>query len=463
MNSIKHTIEKRVYQSKWYKWIALLLAVLLLFCFLLKCCSPLQNLVHAGAFQPLPTQPNKVQPVDPDKIEIVPDDPFEREAVNDLINVYLIDSVDIAKYSESVQKMYNGDIIEPTYYAEEYKRVQFRVVKEKRDSLMFNLRQDKSRVKFVTHEWIFRQSFSNFNDPDFNDPNLSWFYSIIGLAEAWKFTRGDTSIKIAVIDDGFDLNHPELRKQFVRPWNVNQYNDDVYGNPQHIFHGTHVAATIVGELNNGFGISGVSPNCSFIPIQICDANGFITITAILDGIFYALKNKANIINLSLGFSLGTKASSLSQKEQQDIIDNYLKDEEQLWEEVFKIALESNVVIVQAAGNDNVMAALDPMKRNTNCITVGASNNFSQPADFSNYGNAVTIFAPGEKIYSALPNQKMGSMDGTSMASPIVAGCVALIKSYRPNLSAQEIISLITKSASSNNQKVIRIDEILSLL
>lgn len=463
MNSIKHTLEKKVYQSKWYKWIALILAVLILLCFVLKCCVPLQNSAHSHVVQPLPSEPNKIQPVDPDKIEPVPDDPFEREAVNDLINVYLHDSVDIAQYSENVQEIYNGDIIEPTYFAEEYKRVQFRVVKEKKDSLMIDLRKDNKRVKFVTHEWIFRQSFSNFNDPDFQNPNKNWFYSTIGLENAWKYTKGDSTIRIAVIDDGFDLQHPELKKQFVSPWNVNEYNENVFGTPNKIFHGTHVAATIVGELNNGFGISGVSPKCRFIPVQLCDENGIITITAILDGIFYALKNKANVINLSLGFSLGEKASSLSQKEQQDIIDNYLKDEEQLWDEVFKIALEANVIIVQAAGNDNVIAALDPMKRNSNCITVGASNRNSQPTNFSNYGNTVTVFAPGEKIFSALPNQKMGFMDGTSMASPIVAGCVALIKSYRPNLSSQEIISLITKSAANNKQNVIRIDEILSLI
>jgi subtilisin family serine protease len=411
----------------------------------------------------LPSNPNILEPIDPGKIQPVPDDPFDREAVNDLINVYLKDHVDIASFSESIQKKYSNHSISPTYFAEEYKRIQFRVDPDSKMELMENIRSEVSDVKYVTHEWIFQQGFRSLNDPDFRSNNNYWFYETIGLYDAWSITMGDTSIKIAVIDDGFDLNHKELKNQYIKPWNVFEYSSNVFGVPNVIFHGTHVAATVLGEANNNFGIAGVAPKCKLIPIQIADKNGIITITSILDGLFYALKNKADVINLSLGFSLGPNAANLSPKEQQEIINTLFKDEEELWSDVFAIALKENCVIVQAAGNDNVIAAIDPMKRNSNCITVGATNNTSNKTDFSNYGNVVSAFAPGQEIYSALPNNNMGYLDGTSMASPIVAGCVGLIKTIKPDLTSKEIIELIVNQAKNDKYNMIRIDQILSSL
>lgn len=459
----KHILRKKIYGSKWYKWLALILILLILLCLFLKCCE--HNVVtnHATIINPLPSDPNRMLPIDNDKVEPVLDDPFDREAVNDLINVYLKESVDIKDYSADIQTQYSSYSLVPTYYADVYKRVQFKVDKEKKNELMLELRKDTSRVKFVTHEWVFRQSFANYSDPGYNDLNNFWFYKNIGLNEAWKITKGDSSIKIAIIDDGFDLNHPELKNQYEKPWNVFKYNDYVYGETENIFHGTHVASTVIGNLNNSFGISGVAPNCKFIPIQISDESGLMTITSILDGIFYALKNNADIINLSLGFSMGEKAKSLSSKEQQEIIENFFKDEEQLWDEVFGLANKDNVIIVQAAGNDNILADVDPMKRTKNSITVGALDRSSSQADFTNFGSSVTVYAPGAGILSALPNKQMGAMDGTSMSSPMVAGCIALIKSYKPEMTSVQIIELITSHSKNSKNNIIRIDQILSLL
>lgn len=435
---------------------------MLLLCFFLKCCTGPSYSNHA--VQPLPSNPNRVQPIDPDKVEPVEDDPFDREAVNDLINVYLKKDVDIKSFSTVFQAKNKKDKITPTYFAEKYKRIQFKVEKSEMQRLMAELKKDTSAVKFVTREWIFRRSTtSQYNDPGFSEREMFWFYDAIGLRDAWSLTKGNDSIKIAVIDDGFDLNHKELNGQYVSAWNVFNYSSDVFGNPNNLFHGTHVAGTIIGKLNNGFGISGVAPNCKFIPVQISDRSGIITITSILDGIFYALKNDADVINLSIGFSFGKAAENLRLKEQQEIISKDFKDEEKLWDEVFSIAQKSNVVIVQAAGNDNILSAVDPMKRSQHCINVGAVNSSLNRADFSNYGEEVTVYAPGKQIYSSIPNDKMGFLDGTSMASPIVAGCVALIKSYKPDLSSIEIINFIKRSAEQNKYNLIQIDEILNSL
>lgn len=460
MKENKHKIEQKVYQSQWYKWIALVLFLLLILCLTLKCCK---NTTSNNSFvaKPLPSLPGRIPPVDRGKIIPIPDDPFKREAVNDLVNIYLKDSIDISSFSTQAQNKYKDEIVEPTYFAKEYKRIQFRVDESKKDFLMAELKKDTAQIKFVTHEWILKQSFTRSNDPDFLEEDNNWFYEKIGLEEAWGYTKGDTSLRIAIIDDGFDLQHNELKNQFISPWNVFKYDENVYGIPNKIFHGTHVASSAIGEVNNGFGISGVAPNCKFIPIQISDENGIITISSLLDGIFYALKNKAQIINLSLGLSLGPIASQLTKRDQEEIIKNKFKDEEELWKEVFTIALDEDVLIVQAAGNDNVESAMDPMKRSLNTIIVGACNQNFEPSTFTNYGNNVIVYAPGTKIYSALPNNEMGYLDGTSMASPIVTGCVALIKSYKPQMKANEIIDLIKKHSTDNADKVIRINEILS--
>lgn len=451
-----------MYQSRWYKWIALILFLLLLLCFFLKCCTNSSHSTYAR--NPLPSRPNEVRPIDPEKVEIVEDVPFDREAVNDLINVYLKENVDIESFSADFQSNHEDTKVVPTYYAEEYKRIQFQVEKREMNALMNELKSDTSAVKFVTREWVFRRSvIKSYNDPGYSDQSKFWFYESIGLDKAWNYTKGNDSILIAIIDDGFDIDHKELVGQSVLGWNVFNYSDELYGNSSNLFHGTHVAGTAVGNLDNNFGISGVAPHCKFIPVQISDESGMISITSILDGIFYSLKNEADVINLSLGFSIGEAAKNISVHEQTEIIKKHFKEEEALWDEVFSIAEESNVVIVQAAGNDNLLSAVDPMKRSKHCINVGALNSVQKRAEFSNYGDAVTIYAPGKQIYSAIPNGKMGFLDGTSMASPIVAGAVALIKSYRPEKKAEEIIQLIIDSADMAENKMIRIDKIFDML
>lgn len=465
MKEIKHNIKRRVWFYKWYRWATLILFILLLLCVFLKCCTR-DNTSHSlnnskdqsnnivdnnGRDTRDMSIPVRRAPIDPEKIEQSPDDPLQRDFVNDLINVYLQDTVDFSNFYNFTKNNLSQYSIIATDTAEAYKRIQFQVDKLEIEAIISRLRLDTLNVKYATYEWILKNTNKlSVNDPEFSQSKNSWFYEKIEVFDAWNKTMGDSSIKIAVLDDGFDLNHKDLKDKYILPWNTIAYSDDVFANPKTNFHGTHVAGTIIAESNNNFGISGVAPKCQFIPIQISDESGYITTSSILDGFFYALKNEADIINISLGFSLGPEAKSMSVREQQDVIDYFLKDEEKLWDDVFYIAEKSNTVIVQAAGNDAVLAGIDPMKRSENSIVVGALNDKLNLADFTNHGSFVDIYAPGEQIYSTLPNNKMGYLDGTSMASPIVAGCVALIKSYKPNLSAKEIIDLVKNTANKNN-------------
>ena len=482
----KHKIKQKVWYSKWYKWIVLALFILLLLCILPKCCAshindrqddsgpeivdtPMTDDANEEGIakvirvvNPLPNQRRRRRPIDPEKIIVQPDDPLNRSAINDLVNVYLMDFTDIADFSDAIQnKLSNYNLI-PIDTAEAYKRIQFEVDKDEKKEIMLALRQDTANVKFVTDEWVYKRSNVLLkNDPGYSDKRNTWFYEKIGVFNAWNYTKGSKTIKIAVLDDGFDLSHKELNTKYTIPWNVVSYNDEVYADKNKLFHGTHVAGSIVAEADNGFGISGVAPESMFIPVQISDFSGYITISSILDGVFYALKNKADVINLSFGLSVGEQASFFDDQTQELIRDTHLKDEERLWDEVFDIAKKSNTIIVQAAGNDSMLSGVDPMKRSQNSIVVGALNEDMDLTGFTNYGDEVTVFAPGEKIYSSLPDNTMGYLDGTSMSSPIVAGCVALIKAYKPQMSAEEIIELVKVSASQNKNRAIDLNIIFN--
>lgn len=459
MNRKIYEIKQKVYFLSAYKWIALGLLILIIICLTFKCCNfnnsakdnkktsinlPFKQKDRAFP----PSQQIRLIPIDSTQVEQDIEDPLGRYAVRQLLNVYLKETVNLKKFVLNLKGILPKDSIVVNYYADAYKRVQFVVKEDRKRFIKSKLKQDTTNVKFVTNEWVYKNS-RVINDPDFSDPKNSWFYDIIGVFEVWKKTKGSSDIKIAVLDDGFDLNHIEIKNKYDSGWNVFDYSSTIYADPKLNFHGTHVAGTIVGEQGNKFGISGVAPDCTFIPIQISNESGIITTTSILDGIFYALKNDADIINLSLGFSLGKKAQELSLNEQNLIRKTEFLDEENLWNEVFEIAQKDNVVIVQAAGNDNIFAGIDPMKRSEKSIVVGALDEKLNKANFSNYGSDVNAYAPGTKIYSSLPKNQMGYLDGTSMSTPIITGCVALFKSLNPDYSAEEIIRIFSEQNAQN--------------
>lgn len=458
-------IKKKVYYLKVYKWLALLMLLLIVICFSLKCCdtntkgvtSKTNNASETikdgedgiGNKNPRLRKPvaEKVRLIPIDSTRIIEDDndPVGRSVIKDIVNIYLKENVEIETYWNELSENFSEDSLLFNYYAEAYKRIQIIVNEKKKEEIKSKIKADTVNVKFVTNEWVMRNNKSNnFNDPDFDLDKNFWFYEKLGLFEVWKKTKGNKNIKIAVIDDGFDLNHVELKNQYVNPWNVFDYSDNVYAKKDIQIHGTHVAGTIVAEANNEFGISGVAPNCRFIPVQISNESGIITTTSVLDGIFYALDNGANIINLSLGLSVGGKAKFISEEEQNHISNLLFKDEEKLWSEVFEIAEKENVVIVQAAGNDNLKASIDPMKRSKNTLVIGATNQQNDKAKFSNYGAEVNLYVPGVEIYSTFPENDMGFLDGTSMSSPLVAGCVALYLDLYPNVTPNEIINEFTQ-------------------
>lgn len=202
-------------------------------------------------------------------------------------------------------------------------------------------------------------------------------------------------------------------------------------------HGTHVSGIIAGIRGNGLGADGIANNVKIMAIRVVP-NGDERDKDVANGIRYAADHGAKVINMSFG-----KGYSQDKK----IVD-----------EAVKYALKKDVLLVQAAGNDNQDIDSVPHFPNRNYssggeagayIVVGASglkNDSTLKASFSNYGKKeVDVFAPGVQIYSSIPGSKYAYFDGTSMACPVVAGLAALIREYYPKLKAQQVKNIILSS------------------
>jgi subtilisin family serine protease len=224
--------------------------------------------------------------------------------------------------------------------------------------------------------------------------------------------------------------------------NTEDINDKYYGNNDVMgdfaFHGTHVSGIIAAARDNGVGIDGVADNVRIMAVKVVP-DGDERDKDVALGIRYAVDNGARIINMSFGKGLSPH---------KDWVDDAIK-----------YAESKGVLLIHAAGNDasdNDVVDNFPSPhfndhtRATNVITVGASGSgrrSSKVANFSNYGKReVDLFAPGVQIYSTVPGgNKYGSASGTSMAAPVVTGVAALVLSYYPELTAEQLKTVLEKS------------------
>lgn len=271
---------------------------------------------------------------------------------------------------------------------------------------------------------------------------------------AWQRGYKGQDVVVAVIDSGVDYTHPQLRDQialnegesgtdgfgFNKAFNGidddgNGYVDDYYGynfgydnnDPYDSDqHGTHVAGIIAAEHDDTVAeqqnyIQGMAPEAKILPVAFITAGGGGTLDAAIDAIEYARTRGADVINASWGGAscsktLGDKIDSLEQQ---------------------------GILFVAASGNNGKNIDLQPeypAAYNLPIqITVGAISRLFTMADFSNYGtDRVHIFAPGKDIFSTVPRSGYEAFSGTSMAAPMVAGALALLKSAKPSASFQEL-------------------------
>lgn len=259
------------------------------------------------------------------------------------------------------------------------------------------------------------------------------------------------------IKDALDYFEPQATKQYNLDFDPRSIVGDNYQNKTEKFygnnhyegpeaeHGTHVSGIIAGYPNAKEIQYGVAYKVAKIMTVRAVPNGDERDKDIANAIRYAVDNGAKVINMSFGKPVSP-------------------EKELVWD-AFKYAQDKGVLLVHAAGNDNEDLELnDNFPTNfksqkdekpfiNNLITVGASTNDSEflRASFSNFNKKmVDVFAPGDKIYSTVPDAKYEYLQGTSMASPVVAGASAVLLAYMPNLTPSQVIESLVKTANKSD-------------
>nr|WP_068893415.1 S8 family serine peptidase [Pedobacter panaciterrae] len=202
-------------------------------------------------------------------------------------------------------------------------------------------------------------------------------------------------------------------------------------------HGTHVAGIIGADRKNEIGIKGIADNIEIMPIRVVVPQGDEYDEDVAKAIRYAVDNGAQLINMSFGKRISPK--------------------KQLVDDAIKYAEKKDVLIVRGGGNftentDQFVFYPSQFYNNgqqaKNVITVGATYPYGEITGFSNFGKkSVDVFAPGFDVYSTTVGNKYSGMHGTSMASPVVCGIAALIRSYYPKLSAPEVKDILIRTVT----------------
>ncbi len=278
-----------------------------------------------------------------------------------------------------------------------------------------------------------------------------WGADLINAPEVWSQGYTGEGIVVAVLDTGVDRNHEDLRDNiFTNNGEIagdgidndnNGYIDDFYGwnfidnnnNTSDVHsHGTHVAGTIAAS-KNGFGVTGIAYDAQIMPVKVLGDDGSGSYESVANGIRYAADNGADIINMSLG---GDAPSSILRS-------------------AVEYAASKGVIVVMASGNDGDSTTMGhyPAAYATDWgIAVGAVDRNSNLASFTNRSGIFPltyVTAPGASVYSTTPNNRYDSYSGTSMATPHVAGVVALMLSANPDLTESEVYDILTSTAESS--------------
>lgn len=438
-------------------WLLLLFIIIVACLFGFRNCQGPVSLVNPF-YNPLPEKP-VVMPVENGMVGKSEDG--MSMVATDRLNIMLekVNDDTMLEWAKAFKKAYPSSDFEIKYYNRDTYMLQVKVPADRRLEVKNKLNELLPDFDFdVFEETVFRADFVA-DDPALQDTRASWYLDAIGAAEAWDQLQGSEEVVVAVVDNGFDLRHPELAGKIVSPYNVLTQDATVRPivtedgvNP----HGTHVAATAVGNANNKSGLMGIAPKCRLMPVQVGSDNkeGSISGLAILEGVMYAISNGADVVNVSLGMYLPDEVRGMSESQQLNYIASSFREDEAQWEHIFRKAEEKDCIIVFAAGNDNVISGIDPKKRDSHTLRVSAVDPQSRKASFSNYGrypqlkrDYSTVSAPGVQIYSAVPGNGYAYLQGTSMAAPIVSGAAALLKSANPSLTAVEVIDILQKTGT----------------
>jgi len=307
------------------------------------------------------------------------------------------------------------------------------------------------------------------NDPLY-EGNQQWHYEAINLPQAWDITVGDEGIVLGLVDTGVLLDHPDLQGRLLpgfdfisdeatandgdgRDDDPDDPGDSTFGSSS--FHGTHVTGTMAAASDNGVGVAGVTWNCKVLPVRAIGV-GFGSVADIVEGMLYAggLPNASGtvpdqpvrVLNLSLGGVSGEAESPIERAAIQDLV-------------------AAGITVIAASGNQGSSDPAPPAFY-PESISVGAVDATLGRASYSNYGETLDIVGPGGKrgrddnddgfddgVFSTKGDDSgdaieftYGLLEGTSMACPHITGVIGLMLSVNPDLTTDEVRSILLGTA-----------------
>ncbi|MGE3539867.1 MAG: S8 family serine peptidase [Candidatus Tectimicrobiota bacterium] len=255
-----------------------------------------------------------------------------------------------------------------------------------------------------------------------SDPGYSsqWHLPRIAAPTGWDISTGSAQVVVAVIDSGIDPAHADLASKLLPGYSfLTNTTDarDVLG------HGTAVSGTAGAIAGNLTGVAGVAWQNPVLPLVVLDSTNYATYANIAAAIMYAADHGAKVMNISIG---GSSYSSTLQS-------------------AVDYAWNKGAVIVASAMNNGSSTPMYPAALE-HVMAVSATTSSDLLASFSNYGNWIDVAAPGASIYTTNRGGGYGYWNGTSFASPIVAGLAALVFAVQPNLTNTQVVDLIRQNS-----------------
>ena len=279
----------------------------------------------------------------------------------------------------------------------------------------------------------------------FNDPNYAgqWYLDTLDMVTLWEKSLGDSEIRVAVIDSGIDIAHPDFSDKLISPYDAHADDDDPSPNDGEYCwtgasgicdeHGTAVSGIAVAA-NNDSGIVGICPSCSLIPIKMLgDTVG--ALSADVAAFEHAIANDAAVINNSWGYIEPMSAP-------QPLINVIARAQTETRNGL-------GALVVFAAGNDNRMLEDGELCSIEGVLCVSAVDSYGRPTAYTNFGDDVDVSAPSATV-SIAPNESLTTnFGGTSAAAPVVSGLAGWILSVRPDLNSQEVADLIIQNSQQS--------------
>ena len=414
---------------------------------------------------------NFIPPVDSTRIIQDPENPYNQMVSDQLIVLFNSKDLkaDIASFARQFKQHYPGNDYQILYYNPQAGTMLLGVPQDQVLVLLDELTRVNTGIYFkVTNNDIMKEAAVP-QDPGFQQAAYRKYFNLIQAFDAWEITKGTPEVKVAIVDSYFDLTNPEIGERYVDRIHIPSKTLNVLppwtpptaSNFTSYCHGSHVAGIAIGGQNNQLGVSGIAPECTWIPIAL---GSELTSFNIIEALMYAVYHDADVVNLSIGRGYPEGIETLPFGDQVTIAKETCLRGEELWEYVWKIADEHNCVICTAAGNESILMGMDPKNRSQKIIKVEAVDAEGKRAPFSNFGTVSqdfsysTVSAPGVNLWSVSnsrcapfwwindvktsPSGDFQEMSGTSMASPVVAGAVALLKSKNKELTPENIIKIL---------------------